>query len=47
MTKAALRFPRTSRAHQLIRVRNALVTYGIYMYCRSFPKLSRRTLRRM
>ena len=47
MTKAALRFLPDKPAHQLIRVRNALVTYGIYMYCRSFPKLSRRTLRRM
>ncbi|GAA3025085.1 NAD(P)/FAD-dependent oxidoreductase [Gordonia defluvii] len=47
MTKIALKVLPGKAAHHLIRVRNALGTYAFYMYCRRFPKLSRRTLRRM
>ncbi len=47
MTKVALAVLPDRAAHHLIRVRNALGTYVFYAYCRAFPKLSRRTLRRM
>lgn len=47
MTKLLLRLLPPQRAHDVIRWRNALLTFGLYLYCRTFPKLSRRTLRRI
>ncbi|GED96092.1 flavin-containing monooxygenase [Gordonia crocea] len=47
MTKILLKVLPSKAAHHIIRVRNAIGTFGFYQYCRLFPKLSRRTLRRL
>ncbi len=47
MTKALRRVLPKGLAHNIIRVRNAIGTFGFYLYCRLFPNLSRRTLRTM
>ncbi len=47
LTKILKRVLPAQAAHNVIRWRNALGTMGFYLYCRTFPKLSRRTLRAM
>ncbi|GAB18837.1 putative monooxygenase [Gordonia effusa NBRC 100432] len=45
MTKGMLKLLPPELAHKLLRLRNALGTFAFYLYCRLFPKLSRKTLR--
>ncbi|EGD54860.1 flavin-containing monooxygenase [Gordonia neofelifaecis] len=47
MTKLLQRVLPAQWSHNVIRWRNALVTMGVYLYCRTFPKLSRRSMRRI
>lgn len=47
MTRIVQRLLPAQLAHDITRYRNTLLTMGIYGFCRGFPKLSRKLLRRL
>ncbi|MGB3301286.1 flavin-containing monooxygenase [Gordonia sp. (in: high G+C Gram-positive bacteria)] len=47
LTKVMMRVLPKQVAHDVIRWRNAIGTMLMFLYCRTFPKMSRRTLRRI
>ncbi len=45
LTVAAKKLLPAQIAHNLTRRRNSMITLGMYLYCRRFPKASRKTIR--
>ena len=47
MTRLVQRVLPRQLAHDITRYRNAFVTLGLYLFCRRFPKVSRKLIRRL